>query len=429
MGKCYVCFENKGEVPINAFKLLGASSKRNDSSKIGYFGTGLKYAIAVMLKQGIEFKVFSGEKEVKISTRKTKFIDENIDVMTVNGEKTSITLDAGIDWEPWFAIREIYSNTMDENGSMAVNQPLEAKAGHTRIFIDAEADALKDIFEHWNAYFAQNRPVRFKNLSGSIMDKLPAFPEFVVFRKGIRVYSNRRHSILDYDLNSLDINESRVAMYSWQVTERCSEMLAASDVDTIKKFLTLFKNPARNEYTEWQDSFWDMTATYTFSEAWLEALEEKRLVPANFAGHYDITETTLVLPDKLIDKLKARFGDAINTVGDNKDKFTIINNVDKQSLQKMLDVFEVAGFEWGVDKIDIVIFNDKDILGQAKDGRVLLSKNLFTPLYRHKVAPTLLEEIAHAQTGFSDCTRNMQDFLFSTITNLAKELAIKNDKL
>lgn len=429
MGKCYVCFENKGEVPINAFKLLGASSKRNDSSKIGYFGTGLKYAIAVMLKQGIEFKVFSGDKEVKIGTRSTKFIDDTVQVMTVNGEKTSITLDAGVDWLPWYAIREIYSNTMDEDGKMTVNAPLESKAGYTRIFVDADAEALKDIFAHWNAYFTQNRDNRFKNHNGSIMDKLPAFPEFIVFRKGIRVYNNRKHSMFDYDLMNVEINESRVAMYSWQVTERCSDILAASDVKTIKKFLTLFKNPARDQYTEWADGFWDMTGSYSFSEDWLEALDGKRLVPANFAGHYDITETTLVLPDKLINKLKDRFGDAINSVGDNKDKFTVLNTIDKEPLKKMLDVFQVAGFEWKLEDIDIVKFNDKDILGQAKDGRVLLSKNLFTPLHRHMVAPTLLEEIAHAKTGFSDCTRNMQDFLFSTITNLAKELAIKNDKL
>jgi hypothetical protein len=427
MSKFYVCFENKGEVPVNAFKLLGASSKRNDSSKIGYFGTGLKYAIAVMLKQGIEFKVFSGEKEIKIGTRSTKFIDDVIQVMTVNGEKTSITLDAGVDWLPWYAIREIYSNTMDEDGKMTVNAPIEAKAGHTRIFIDAEAAPLKDIFEHWNAYFSQNRAPRYKNVNGSILEKLPSFPEYIVFRKGIRVYDNRKHSIFDYDLANIDINESRVAMYSWQVTERCSELLAASDVKTIEKFLTLFKNPMRAEYTEWADSFWDMTGAYSFSEGWLEALTDKRLVPANYAGHYDITETTLVLPDKLIDKLKSRFGDAINSAGDNKDKFTVINSVDKQPLQKILDVFEVAGFGWDLSEIDIVDFNDKDLLGQAKDSRVLLSKNLFAPPHRHLVAATLLEEIAHAKTGYSDCTRSMQDYLFNTITNMAKELASKKD--
>lgn len=423
MPKLYICFENKGEVPVNAFKLLGASSKRDDTSKIGYFGTGLKYAIAVMLRQGIEFRVFSGEREVKIGTRKTKFLDSTVDVMTVNNEKTSITLDAGVHWKPWFAIREIYSNTIDENGSMSLNTPIEPKSGHTRIFIDSDSEHLKDVFKNWNSYFSQNRDPLFRNTDGSLLPKLPTVPEYVVFRKGIRVHNSRKHSVFDYDLPNVEINESRVAIYTWQVQENCSDLLASSTVECIKEFLKLFKNKQRDQYIEWQDGFWDYTSAYSFSEHWLTALDGKRLVPANFAGHYDITETTIVLPDKLIAKLKQRFGESINTVGDNKDKFTVIKDIDKQPLQKLLDVFTVAGFDWKLEDIDIVKFEDKDIGGMAHDGRVLLSAQLFTPTSRHRIASTLIEEIAHAKTGYSDGTRQLQDYLFNTITNLAKELS------
>lgn len=228
MSKYYVCFENKGEVPVNAFKLLGASTKRGDASKIGYFGSGLKYALAVLLREGIDFKIYSGAKEVKIGLRKTSFGDQKIDVMTVNGEKTSITVDAGIDWEPWFAIREIYSNTMDENGSMGLNKPIEAAAGTTKIFVDASDEKLKFIFQNWPAYFTQNRQPVLDNAYGRIYDKLPTVPNYIVFRKGIRAYENRKHSVFDYDLHALDINESRVAKYSWQVMERCSDLLASA---------------------------------------------------------------------------------------------------------------------------------------------------------------------------------------------------------
>lgn len=428
MSKYYVCFENKGEVPLNAFKLLGASSKRSDSSKIGYFGTGLKYAIAVMLKQGIEFKIFSGSKEVKISTRKTKFLDNTVDVMTVNGEKTSITLDAGIDWKPWYALREIYSNAIDEDGAMLLNQQPEAKAGYTRVFVDAESETLKSIFDNWGAYFTQGRSPVFRNERGSLFSKLPTVPEYIAYRKGIRVYESRMHSVFDYDLLDVDINESRVAVYSWKVDESSSELLASSNLECVKEFLKLARNNRRSQFREWEDGFWDYTGSYTFSNSWLEALSDSRIVPANFAGHYDITETTVILPDKLIDKLQRRFGDAINLAGNNKDKYVVLESVNKQPLQKMLDVFSRAGFSWELDKIDIVKFNDKDLLGQAKDGRVLLSGSLFTPTHKHQIAATLLEEIAHAITGYSDGTREMQNYLFNTITNLAKELAERNEE-
>lgn len=417
----YVCFENKGEVPINAFKLLGASSKRGSKTKIGYFGTGLKYAIAVMLKQGIDFKIYSGDKEVKIGVRKTKFIDEDVLVMTVNGEKTSITLDAGIDWLPWFAIREVYSNTIDENGGMAVNTELGPKAGYTRLFIDSEAPALNDVFQNWNCYFSMNRDPLYKNATGTLLPKLPTRPEYTAFRRGIRVYESHRHSVFDYDLQDVEINESRVAVYSFRVHQEASELLAASPLVNINEFLRLAKNPRHKEYIEWQDEFWDFTSTYSFSEDWLVALADKRLVPHNYAGNYDITETTQIVPDKLLVKLQKRFGDSINVAGDNKDKFIVLQ-MDKQPLSKMLEVFAMAGFEWSIEDIDIVRFGDKDLLGMAKDGRVLLSAQLFTPIYKHRVAPTLLEEIAHAKTGYSDATRELQGYLFNTITNMAKEL-------
>lgn len=423
----YVCFENRGEVPLNAFKLLGASSKRGDAGKIGYFGTGLKYALAVMLRRDIGFRVFSGDKEVKIGSRNTKFLENTVAVMTVNGEKTSITLDAGIDWKPWFAIREIYSNTIDEQGTMSLNVDPGPKAGYTRIFIDTDAEPLKEVFRNWSSYFTHNRDIAFRNASGTLLPKLPTNPEFIAFRKGIRVHESRRHSLFDYDLQDVTINESRVAVYDFQVKEACSDLLAAAPLACIEALLRLAKNGRRDQFVEWQDDFWDYTGTYSFSEDWLVTLSDKRLVPANFAGHYDITETTQIIPDRLLEKLQKRFGDAINVAGDNRDKFVVLS-IDKRPLEKMLNVFAVAGFDWSLDDIDIVRFNDNDLLGMAKDGRVLLSSKLFTPTHRHEVAATLIEEITHAKTGLSDGTRSMQTHLFNVITNMAKELYEHNQR-
>lgn len=421
------CFENKGEVPVNAFKLLGASSKRSDNSKIGYFGTGLKYAIAVMLKNGIDFKIYSGSKEIKIGTRKTKFLDSVIQVMTVNGEKTSITIDVGVDWKPWYVIREIYSNAIDEDGKILVNVKVEPKDGYTRIFVDTNNETLKDVFENWNAYFSNNRQNIFKNAEGKIFLKLPTKPEFIVFRKGIRVYTTHQHSLFDYDIENIEINESRVAVYGFQVLKQCSQLLASAPLEIIKEYLRSLDKARKYEYVEWDSNFWDYTSTYTFNNAWMTALEDKQVIPADYAGNYEITESCIVLPDKLIKRLKEAFGDGINVAGDNKSSFKIIENVDKSPLQKVLDAYTLIGFDCTIDNIDIVEFNDKDILGQARDSRVLLSQKLFTLIYKHKIASVLLEEIVHIKTNFDDNTRSMQTFLFDTITYLAKEMQKVNE--
>lgn len=38
----------------------------------------------------------------------------------INGQGCSITTDIGPKWEAWMAIREIYSNAIDEGGEMAI---------------------------------------------------------------------------------------------------------------------------------------------------------------------------------------------------------------------------------------------------------------------------------------------------------------------
>lgn len=415
-----VLFQNTGEIPVNAFKLLGASSKRGDASKIGFYGTGLKYAIALMLREDIKFKIYSGTKEVKITKRATKFLDQKIDVMVVNGEKTSITLDAGIDWEPWFAIREIYSNTMDESGEMKVNAEIEPQVGATKIYIDLTSESLKDIFENWNNYFTTSRTIKEEFKGGNILPKLPSNAYYTVFRKGIRAYSNRDKSLFDYDLKSLDINESRVAKYSWQTEQESSKLLAQSKLDTIEKFIALGRNTETRDYMEWQNSFWEYTGS-NFSMHWLTAINGRKLIPNDFAGRYDHTEQTLVLPDKLIKRLKEAFGDEIHVVGQDEEEFVVqeMSPEDKEPLERSAELLLGAGLKFNKNNVLIAKFHDSSILGTVKKDNVILSDRLFSD-QTEKLDAVLLEEVVHLKTGFEDSTRRMQDYLFDTIIYLIK---------
>jgi hypothetical protein len=71
----YLLIENKGEIDVNGLILMGGSTKRDSQTSIGFFGSGNKYAIATLINKGINFKIFSGENEIKI----TKF--EEIDLI------------------------------------------------------------------------------------------------------------------------------------------------------------------------------------------------------------------------------------------------------------------------------------------------------------------------------------------------------------
>ena len=57
-----ICFSNPGTIDHRAFTMLGLSAKEGDKSKkIGFFGTGFKYALAVLLRENHYVQIVSGE--------------------------------------------------------------------------------------------------------------------------------------------------------------------------------------------------------------------------------------------------------------------------------------------------------------------------------------------------------------------------------
>lgn len=422
----YLEFKNKGEVPVNAFKLLGASTKRGDDTKIGFFGTGLKYAIAVLLREGVDFKVFIGKKELKVGTRKTDFSGNKIDVLTINNEKTSITLDAGVNWEPWFAIREIYSNTIDEDGGMELVDNFKPEDGHTTIYIEVDGK-LGDVSRNWQDYFSMNRQALFFTNGYRILSKRQPDKGITVFRKGIRAYhSSRKKSLFDYDVGVLKINESRVAELSWEPRQRCAEALALCTNETvIRKYINSVGNA--DEFFEHDPDFWNYIFDGSggffngkFSDAWYNILKDKRIVPLSQSGFYGITNNTVVLSDKLIKQLHKHFGDKLNLIGTTDEKY-IITGPYREDLDESMDLISRYGFSYPKEMIKVAKFKDENILGACKDKKVILSEELFTPAYNSEMTAVLLEEVMHAKSGMSDYSREFQDYMLSTIVGLMKD--------
>lgn len=420
----YMQFTNKGEVPINAFKLLGASNKRGDDSKIGFFGTGLKYALAVLLREGVGFRVFSGEKEVKIGTRTTDFLGQKVRVVTVNGEKTSITVDAGIDWEGWFAIREIYSNALDEGGTVDVANEVKGEAGYTKIYVAMQGGKLGDVFSNWQKYFASKRKEVWGDTS-RILPKMPGNSSLLAYRKGILAYEQRQfyeRSLYDYDLHLLEINESRVAKYTFQVYQLASALVAASaNPDVIKSVLGMMYDKDRSDYIEWQNEFWEYTPA-TFTPLWLELIDDRELVSADYAGRFEIGNNHIVLPDRLIKKLRDFFGKSIKIAGEaNNASYIEEENADaKKAVDASLKRLKDLGYDYN-GEYKIVVFKDHNTFGQYENGKIMVSKSA-TQLSENDLDLVLLEEITHHQTGYNDNTRELQTYLFRQLLSMSRQL-------
>src|ERR1041385_3308760 len=110
----YLKISNKGELDTRLIFLMGGTTKENDPTKIGTFGTGLKYAISFLIRNNIEFKLFCGEQEVVFNTESQEIGDNSFDEIYCNGKSMNITTHYGHQWVAWEALREIWCNAKDE---------------------------------------------------------------------------------------------------------------------------------------------------------------------------------------------------------------------------------------------------------------------------------------------------------------------------
>lgn len=413
--KNYIKIQSKGRIQAEAFTLLGASSKRDDNTKIGFFGSGLKYAIAYMLREKVDFKVFSDYGEIKFTLKPSNFRETQLDIICVNGKETSMTTSMGVDWEPWFILREIYCNAIDEGGSSIETvheKQLVPVEDNTVFYIEANSEFQK-IMNLWDYYFCENR----KDILYYDMQENQLFvggEELIVYRKGIRcLFLKETKCVFNYNVGFVEINESRVIKDDWDFKYKVSEYFRKiADVSIIQY---LMKNIiGKFEY----DLFWH-TGSMEYNPKWLEAIGEKTLVPYENAGHWQdeiemFPHDFIMLPKRLVDGLQRAFAGAIKVIGEADGMKTAgdikfvkeLTEKQKSLLDDSVDFLKKAGYEIGYP-IKVVDFLRKEILGQANSNTILLSQRLFE-MGRKDLVACIIEENEHLITGFNDETRALQ---------------------
>lgn len=112
-----IIFENSGEIDPRLISLIGVNVKER-SNAIGYFGTGLKYAVACLLRWGEKLTVQSGLAEFTFDTEEAKIRGQSFGVLVMRSAvdhlQLGFTTDLGKRWEPWMVYRELWCNAHDE---------------------------------------------------------------------------------------------------------------------------------------------------------------------------------------------------------------------------------------------------------------------------------------------------------------------------
>lgn len=117
-----------GLLDLRSLTVMGLSAKpRAGGHPIGQFGTGLKYAVATLLRLGCGLTIFIGEQEYRFERTKgefrgaeytgLKFRPRRLNAATWGKtQDLPFTTEYGKYWQPWMAFRELHSNTLDEGG-------------------------------------------------------------------------------------------------------------------------------------------------------------------------------------------------------------------------------------------------------------------------------------------------------------------------
>lgn len=408
-------FHTESEIPVGGFRLMGASTKGADDTRIGFFGTGLKYSIAVLFREGIEFGASIAGEEISFELADVEMGGETFQEILLNGQATSLTTRMGTRWEVWHAIREIWQNTVDEGGVIMMHcQPEEIPDWGTSFWIEQD-DKVQAVVNRWGEYFADN----FDGVRRlSHLERCPAY------MKGMRVTQ-----IGDDD----DLETESLSMFSYHFTENVmlNEMRLMPDytlegrvylgmsrhysVDDWKWFLT---HPEKPHTLEWE-LFGEKGRIPYSNEALEEALREYRIYPENYRDTVPSYPYPLKVSSTAYSVLMTRYPNlSYATEGGN---YVAVEC--KECLYKvakmMQEIHQLTGLELPV-KLELGDFLQEETLGVYYKGTVGISHAMIHESNGGKeitdyIRSVILEELIHFNTGYDDNTRSLESYLFQMV--------------
>jgi hypothetical protein len=382
MAKLY--FMNHGAFNVRAMLTFGISAKEKDDA-IGFFGTGFKYAVAIVLRLGGSIKVTTGGEQYVFSAKRETIRNQDFDIVFMNGSEAGFTTRLGIKWDPWMAFRELYCNCMDESGFVGY-QPADYET-----VIEVRCDQISQAYENRADYFVTGKPCH----SVTDCDIYDAPSQFYFYR-GVAVRRMPYPAMWTYNIkSSVELTEDRTAKYEHHLTypiQKATQSL--SNEAMLRRVLT-----AKGEVFE---------AHTSYESCWPTSEQFVSVARQLIASGVGIRESARSLIKKLDDK------------AGNWPELTL-TKVQQNMLERAKTLLKTMGVTASQFDIKVVDGLGDGVMGRALDGKIYLSGLPFN-MGTKQVASTLLEEWVHNKYGCEDFDRQMQNWLFDKIVSLGEEL-------
>ena len=188
---------NPGLVPMEAVTTMGVSAKEGENP-IGFFGTGLKYAIASLLRTSQKITIWHGLERYDFGVESRVVRGKDFDFIRMKGsdsdERLGFTTHLGAHWEGWQVFRELYSNCLDEGGEISFSR-IVPQEGWTTIWVSGEAFA--NSARERDRIFLETKPL----YHGSLVDIHQGAGSGVYYR-GVLVGALGRSGVYTYNLTT-----------------------------------------------------------------------------------------------------------------------------------------------------------------------------------------------------------------------------------
>lgn len=456
----FLRIRNPGIASEEGFTLLGVSTTRNLNriGTIGQFGSGSKYALAQLLRNNIPVTVISSNLKMEFYSQPRFVQGQKFNQVCVKyggkdetgksrsqNKELGYTTEMGInDWKKLgMSFREFVSNAIDGStiaGSTykdvdfkVVDSP-RAKDGYTGVFLPLN----EEIQKCWSSI--DTMFLHFKNpnlLSEKLLPKKTQENKVLIYKKGVLVGYEDGESVFDYNLDDLQVDESRNAS-SWDIRYAVAKALGSSKPGQIASILN-----AQVEGRDIWESKLDYNYLYDMYESEEKRNEKKEVYQTAFriiAGDNGIItqgtkHITEVVERKGFKPLKVSpsWFTALEKYEVPTEK-TVLEGLEKEGIpesEPTPDMLKALDLVWDMlVKLEMTNNKSKPLVkgftpimsaesqtfGMYKNGTVYVHTDYDT--VSTGLLKVMLEEVSHHITGATDMSRDLQDYLFRMIVKL-----------
>jgi hypothetical protein len=403
----YLKIQNQGELDVRLISLMGGSTKQNNTIKIGKFGTGLKYSLAWLVRNNVDFKIFIGEREIPITLIKEQIQNTPFEIIYIDNERSSITSTMGLDWEAWMICREVWCNALDEGDSLReITHDLIGQNGKTTFYIQNTGE-IKEVVDNWENYFiGDSKPI----METPRFAIYPAKQRMCLYKNGVLIHREQElKSVFSYDIKDANINELRE--YKGFMTCDIVNILKALDKNTAEIFLSSLKS---DTFESEMDYDW----AGDFGKSWSDAIGQAKVISQKDFDTFkqkgiEMDEAAhVIVPEGLFKKLATshphvsavRRADKVNSFHEQIDKEF------EHKINHGLSILEGAGYEMNKELKWITgVFGNPNVMARVNiEEKIVMFSTELKRKSLFNIITAIIEENEHFLSGHEDCSRNFQ---------------------